>query len=133
MFGTPLRVPGVCFASSPRCISTPEQLEFAKANVKSFAPAAMDSNKFRHSLFVPRDLKKARLMYIKDNALARPDLSPRYTGPYEVLEKNWEKSNFKIKLPRGPDNIALSWLKAASTVPPSLGEVCCSDFYSSND
>ena len=122
LFGTTLRVPGMCFSdSSTREDSPQEQLQRVRTNVPSFTPAILNNRKFKQSPFIPKQLKDARFVFIRDDTLGKAPLSPRYSGPFEVVEKNWQESTFTVRLPIGKDKISLSRLKAAEALPSWLG------------
>ena len=58
-------------------------------------------------------------------------LSPSYSGPYQVLKRNWKDSTFKLMLSRWPDNVSLSRLKVTNAVSSwlegGLLRLCSSD------
>ena len=112
LYGTMLRIPGMCFPDWPTRTQTAQaQLEVARKNVEAFTPAILNKKKFSQSPFVPRNIKDAQYMFIRVDNLVKPPLAPCYTGSFKVLEKNFNNST-KIQLPRGQDNISLSRLKA---------------------
>ena len=115
VFGTPLRIPGLCFQdgqSSQR--SAAAQLDLARANVAAFTPRSLDLRKFKDSPFVAKPLRTAKFVYVRDDRLGKPTLDPRYTGPYPVLDKQWHNNTFVINLGRKTDKVSISRLKAAS-------------------
>ena len=118
VFGTPLRIPGLCFQdeqSSPR--SAAEQLDQARDNVASFTPRALDLRKFKDSPFVAKALRTAKFVYVRDDRLGKPTLAPRYSGPFPVKDKLWDSNTFVLDLGKKTDTVSISRLKAAS-VPP---------------
>ena len=98
---------------SPRH-SSPEQLELARANVRSFLPNTPDLRKFKESPFVAKSLRMASFVYIRDDRLGKPSLAPRYTEPYKVLEKDWGNNTFLVDVGSRQDTVSLSRLKAAT-------------------
>ena len=118
VFGTPLRIPGLCFQdeqSSPR--SAAEQLDQARSNVASFTSRVLDLRKFKDSPFVAKALRTARFVYVRDDRLGKPTLAPRYLGPFLVKDKLWDSNTFVLDLGKRTDTVSISRLKAAS-VPP---------------
>ena len=119
VFGTPLRIPGLCFQdeqSSPR--SAAEQLDQARSNVAAFTPRVLDLRKFKDSPFVAKALRTASFVYVRDDRLGKPTLAPRYSGPFLVKEKLWDSNTFVLDLGKKTDTVSISRLKAAS-VPPN--------------
>ena len=114
VFGTPLRMLGMCFQSEqfPRRTAQ-EQLQLARANVAAFSPETLDLWKFRTSPFVAKALGTPSFVYIRDDRLAKPTLAPRYTGPYKVVKKCWDSNTFRVDLGGKEDSVALERLKAA--------------------
>ena len=115
LYGTPLRVPGLCFQdvqSSPR--SAAGQLALARTNVAAFSPRSLDLRKFKDSPFVAGTLRTAQFVFVRDDRLAKPDLAPRYTGPFKVLKKQWDNNTFVLDLGQREDTVSISRLKAAS-------------------
>ena len=116
-FGTPLRVPGMCFdGQSPSQHDAEDQLRLARANVRQFTPAILNQTKFKSTPFISKNLREASYVYIRDSSLAKPALQPWYSGPFKVLAKDWKNSIFRVQLSRGPDNVSLERLKAAVPV-----------------
>ena len=108
VFGTPLRIPGLCFQdeqSSPR--SAAAQLDLARANVASFTPCSLDLRKFKDSPFVAKTLRTAKFVYVRDDRLGKPALAPRYTGPFPVIDKQWHNNTFVINLGRKTDTVSI--------------------------
>ena len=114
VFGTALRVPGMCFDQEPSRGTAAEQLKVARANVRQFTPASLNRGKFKSSPFVPKSLRSADYVFVKDSSLAKSALQPRYSGPYQVLSRDWDRSVFKLKLSKGIDNVSIERLKAAT-------------------
>ena len=57
LYGTTLRVPGLCFhQSATQEASEARQLQLARDNVSKYLPVRLDTRKFKHSPFVQRDL-----------------------------------------------------------------------------
>ena len=118
VFGTPLRVPGLCFqdGQSPgRTVK--EQLQRANENVRSFSPETLDLRKFKESPFVAKSMRTASYVYVRDDRLGRPSLAPKYVGPYKVLEKIWSDNTFRVDMGRRKKVVSLSRLKAAAMPP----------------
>ena len=115
IFGTPLRVPGMCFQDeqSPKR-SASEQLELAGANVHEFMPESLDLRHFKASPFVSKTLRTAAFVYVRDDRLGNPSLAPKYTGPYPVIKKDWDNNTFLVDLGSRQDTVSLSRLKAAT-------------------
>ena len=114
VFGTPLRVPGICFQSEQQQQSPLAQLEMARANVEAFSPATLDLRKFKESPFISKTLRTVEYVYVRDDRLGKPGLAPRYTGPFKVVERDWENNVFRLNLGGREDKVSLSRLKAAS-------------------
>ena len=115
VYGTPLRVPGMCFWEEHyRPSSVAEQLEMARTNVDSYTPRALDQTRFKASPFMAKSLRTARFVYVRDDRLAKPSLAPRYAGPYKVIRKDWDNNVFVLELGKKQDRVALARLKAAS-------------------
>ena len=118
LFGTPLRVPDLCFKQElVPTADTARQLQLARENVANYLPPRLDGRKFRHSPFIPKDLRKCDFVFVRTDTLAKPPLAPRYVGPYKVLSRNWQNSTFKIEMSGKMDTVLLGRLKAASTPP----------------
>ena len=114
LVGTPLRVPGLCFQSEQGGRSTAkEQLERARANVEAFSPKALDLRWFKESPFISKTLRMADYIYVRDDRLGKPSLAARYTGPFKVLEKNWDNHTFLLEIGKKEDAVSLARLKAA--------------------
>ena len=115
MFGTPLRIPGMCFqAEQSHRRTASEQLEQARNNVASFSPETLDLGKFRSSAFIAKALRTAKYVFMRDDRLGKPGLAPKYTGPFEVVRKDWESNTFRIMLGKNEDTVSIARLKAAS-------------------
>ena len=98
IFGVPLRVPRACFPGDrEHQSSAKEQLDLARSNAAAFTPEALDVRKFKTSPFVAKTLRTAKFVYVLDDRLGKASLAPRYSGPYKVLDKNWEKNTFKLE------------------------------------
>ena len=61
VFGTPLRIPGLCFQSEQDPRTAEEQLSAARANVASFSPKVLDLGRFKSLPFVAKSLRTAQL------------------------------------------------------------------------
>ena len=117
MYGTPLRVPGLCFKQELVSLDTAtRQLQLARENVARYLPPQLDRKKFRHSPFVAKGLRECELVYVRNDSLAKPSLAPRYSGPFEVIRKDWGNNTFVLNLEDRQDIVALGRLKAATTV-----------------
>ena len=115
VFGTPLRIPGLCFQdeqSPPR--SAAAQLDQVRSNVASFTPRILDLRKFKDSPFVAKALRTASFVYVRDDRLGKPSLAPRYSGPFLVKEKCWDSNTFLVDMGKRTDSVSISRLKAAS-------------------
>ena len=118
VFGTPLRVPRLCFQGGQSPVrSAKEELELARTNARSFSPETLDLRRFKESPFVAKPLRTAGYVYIRNDRLGKPSLAPHYTGPFKVVNKNWEDNTFRVDLGRREDNISLTRLKAAEVTP----------------
>ena len=130
VFGTPLRVPGLCFQDSQsHGRSAAEELELARANARTFSPETLDLRRFKASLFVAKSSRTATFVYVRDDRLGKPSLAPRYVGPYRVVKKNWENNTFLVDLRHREDVVSLTRLKAATipeeaSWPHCWGEEC---------
>ena len=80
----------------------------------AFMPKTLDLAKFKASPFVAKVLRTAQYVYVRDDRLGKPSLAAKYTGPFRVLEKDWDNSTFHLSLGTREDTVALSRLKAAS-------------------
>ena len=131
VFGTPLRVPGICFQVEQAKGSTAaEQLELARKNVADFTPETLDLRRFRMFPFVAKTLCMATHVFVRDDRLGKSGLAPKYVGPYKVLHKDWDNSTFRLALGNKEDTLALARLKAAAVSDKATwvvagGEGCC--------
>ena len=99
MFGTMLRVPGLCFQEEQLPTSSAkQQLDIARSNVTVFSPETLDLRRFKSSLFISKALRTARFVFVRDDGLGKPSLAPRYTGPFQVVEKNWDSNTFTLEI-----------------------------------
>ena len=115
VFGTPLRVPGMCFQENQSARrSAEDQLERARTNVQRFMPNNHDLRRFKASPFVAKSLRTARFVFVRDDRLGKPSLAPRYMGPFKVLEKDWNNNTFRVDLGSRQDLVSLSRLKVAT-------------------
>ena len=85
----------------------------ARANVAAFAPETLDLSRFKESPFIAKTLRTATHVYVRDDRLGKQSLEPRYVGPFQVLEKNWDNHTFLLDRGRTKDAVSLSRLKAA--------------------
>ena len=123
IFGTPLRIPGLCFQTEQRQQSTAvEQLEQARSNVAAFTPKTLDLKRFKESPFIAKALRMAGHVYVRDNRLGKSSLTAKYTGPFKVLKKNWDNNTFLLEVGKREDAVSPTPLKAAFV----LDEACCS-------
>ena len=53
-------------------------------------------------------------MYLREDSLAKPPLEPRYSGPYEVVEKRWNNNTFKIRISVRIEVVSLGRVRAAA-------------------
>ena len=108
IFGTPLRIPGLCFQSEQDPRSAEEQLSAARANVSSFSPKVLDLGRFKSSPFIAKSLRTAQFVYVRDDRLGKLSLAPKYTGPFKVLKKDWDNNTFLLDLGKKEDVVSLS-------------------------
>ena len=85
-----------------------------------FSPTTLDLQRFKESPFIAKTLRTAKYVFIRDDRLGKPGLAPRYTGPFRVLQKDWNSSVIRVDLGKKQDTVALSHLKAAF-VPEDQG------------
>ena len=111
----PLRVPGMCFQDEqlPRH-SAAEQLLLVRANMAAFTPEMLDLRRFRTSPFIAKTLPTAAYVYVRDDRLGKCSLSPKYTGPFKVISRDWGNNTFLLDFGKRQDTISLSWLKEAA-------------------
>ena len=85
-----LRVPGLCFWQEvvPEA-SEVRQLQLARSNVERYLPPQLNAKKFKQPPFIPKSLEDCTHVFPCEDSLAKPPLAPRYTGPYQVVEKSW--------------------------------------------
>ena len=115
VFGVPLRVPGACFRGDREHEPTAsEQLQLSRTNASSFTPDGLDSARFKTSPFVAKSLRLAKYVYVRDDRIGKPSLSPRYLGPFKVVSKDWNNNIFRLEMGRKEDSVSLARLKAAS-------------------
>ena len=114
LYGTPLRVPGLCFVQDV-APEAPEarQLQLARTNVSKYLPPRLEAGKVRHSLFVAKDMRKCEFVFLRDDSFAKPPLAPRYSGPHQVVHKNWKNNTFTIRIGQRTEVVSLARLKAA--------------------
>ena len=111
--GVPLRM---CFQQDVRPLdAATRQLQLARENISKYLPPRLDRSKFRHSPFVAKNLRKCDYVYMRNDSLAKAPLNPRYSGPYRVIEKNWENDTFVIQLGDRQHTVSLGRLKAATS------------------
>ena len=116
VFGTPLRVPGLCFQTEQaRRKTAAEELESARHNVASFMPTSLDLRRFKDSPFIAKALRTTDFVYIRDDRLGKPSLAPKYMGPYRVVSKDWQNNTFRLDFGKKQDDVSLSRLKAAAS------------------
>ena len=120
VLGVPLRIPGICFETEQHPQSLKDQLKLARDNVDKFSPATLDLRRFKDSPFIAATLRTAKYIFVRDNRLGKPGLAPKYTGPFKVLNRDWDNNIFRLDFGRKEDSVALSRLKAA-TVPIESG------------
>ena len=115
LFGTTLRVPGLCFRQdvSPES-SEARQLQLARDNVEKYLPPHLNHKKFRHSPFVQENLQDCTHVFVRNDSLAKPPLEPRYTGPFLVLEKRWDNNTFVLTVGGKKEVVSLGRLKSAT-------------------
>ena len=115
LYGTPLRVPGVCFQDeqTPQR-SVHEQLELARSNAAAFLPASLDLRRFKQSPFISKSLRLAEFVFVRDDRLGKASLVPRYTGPYKVVAKDWGNNTFTVNMGKKDNVVSIARLKAAS-------------------
>ena len=113
VYGVPLRIPGMCFNASNS--STPvEELFESRRNAKQFTHVALNTKKFKRHPFIPSSLKTTDFVFVRDDALGKPPLAPRYHGPYKILKKQWDLGTFALQLPDRQDTVAIDRLKTAN-------------------
>ena len=65
LFGTPLRIQGLCFHSEQGGRSTArEQLEQARSNLEVLSPKTLELRRFKESPFISRTLRTADYVYV---------------------------------------------------------------------
>ena len=79
-----------------------------------FTLEALDLRRFKSSPFVAKLLRTASYVFVKDDRLGKPSLTPRYSGPFRVISRDWDNNTFLIDSGRKEDRVSLSRLKAAS-------------------
>ena len=114
VFGTPLRIPGICFQSEQKSQTAEEQLASARANVAAFTPRVLDLGRFKSSPFIAKSMRTAKFIYVRDDRLGKQSLAPKYTGPFKVLRKDWDNNTFLLDVGKKEDVVSLSRLKPAS-------------------
>ena len=113
VFGTPLRVPCLCFEAEQGRTSA-QQLELARSDVEKFSPESLDLRRFKVSTFIAKALRTAKFVSVRDDRLGKPGLAPRYIGPYRLLRRDWDNNTFLLECGRKEDSVALSRLKEAA-------------------
>ena len=113
VFGAPLRIPGLCFQTGNVQSTDREQLEQARSNVAAFSLKTLDLRRFKESPFITNTLRTAKYVYVRDDRLGKPSLAARYTGPFKVIQRNWEKNIFLLEVGKKQDAVSLARLKAA--------------------
>ena len=71
MYGTPLRVPILCFkqdVAPPTTVS--QQLQLARSNMNNYLPPALDTKKFHHSPLIAKGLLDCKYVYLWDTSKA---------------------------------------------------------------
>ena len=99
VYGTPLRVPGLCFqdVQSPRQTAA-EQLDLSRANVAAYSPEALDLRRFKSSPFIAKTLRTAAYVYVRDDRLGRASLSQEVYGPFQGHKQRLEQQHISFGL-----------------------------------
>ena len=114
LYSTPLRVPGLCFVQDVAApASEARKLHLARTNVSKYMPPRLEAGKFRHSPFVAKDLRRCKFVFLRDDSFAKPPLAPRYSGPHQVINKNWKNNAFTIRVGQRTEVVSIARLKAA--------------------
>ena len=76
----------------------------------------MNLQKFKQQPFICADLKTADSVHVRNNTIGKGPLAPRYLGPFRVLQKEWKRSAFRLKVGKEEDNYAIDLLKPAKSI-----------------
>lgn len=111
VFGQPLCLPGELLTPTQRTEDTMEFLRRLREHMKNLRPAPHRPS--TSQIFVPKDLKTCSHVFLRNDAVRQP-LTPPYTGPHLVLDRQ-EKTHV-IQLPTGPKTVSTDRLKPAYTI-----------------
>ena len=112
LYGQPLQAPGCCLSFDPSENSATEELSQARSHARNFVPQIMNDRKFAGRVFVPRALRDASFVFVRDDT-RKNSLQPAYAGTFQVLERDLAGGTFLLSLMSGPDRVSVSRLKPA--------------------
>lgn len=113
VYGEPLRLPGEFF--EPTVSGTTDVSEFS-ARLRNFAEKLRPMPASRHckpKVFIHKELETCDHAFLRDDT-SRGSLTPAYTGPYKVTERN--DKNFKIIVRNKEMTVSIDRLKPAFTL-----------------
>ena len=116
LYGTSLRIPGMCFPEHHDYTSPDEEFAAARHNVDKFTPKTLDRSKFKFKPFIPSALKDGPMVFIRIDSINKGPLGPRYSGPHRVLHRNFDRGIFVVNTPNGEDSISIDRLKTANVL-----------------
>ena len=63
---------------------------------QNFCTETLDLRRFKSSPFIAKALRTAAYVFVREDRLGKPALAPKYTGPFRVLQKDWDSSTFRL-------------------------------------
>ena len=115
VYGEVLSVPGDFLMPTTRPFNVQQQLQTLRDKVATLRPIPM-SRHGSSSPSVPRALQTCKYVFLRNDS-HRPPLSPPYSGPYEVLDR--DKKNFVIRMGQRHERVTIDRLKPAHLDPYS--------------
>lgn len=113
VYGEVLRVPGDFFLPQRQVISENETFLSELRNKISNLAAIPKRERNQSKIFVHRELENCSHVFVRCDKIAKP-LTPPYTGPFEVLERN--EKYFKILQANQEKIISIDRLKPAFVI-----------------
>ena len=70
----------------------------ARSNVRKLLPIPFAKTKTSSAWkpFIPKTLRNAEFVFIRDDSRGKSSLAPVYRGPFKVLARNFENDTFVV-------------------------------------